>query len=177
MVNRSHWKAGPCACFLGFILGGLATGCTRTQAAPSMPEIISRWEFHPPQGWTPAGTGGLPETSRLTTAAEWRLRFPPELLSFRVTSESKTRELQAILDPFFTKYNTILVCHGLHALFGERRPPFGLTVADVVAMQQPGSIAVVSYRYPRILPPDQAAETSLRTLCPNFRSGARKPHS
>jgi hypothetical protein len=76
------------------------------------------------------------------------------------------RPLRQILDPFFTSYSDITICHGLPARFGKRRAWVSSNVEDEVAAQHAGSIAIASYTYARGFPPDPSAEASIRSICP-----------
>jgi len=119
--------------------------------------LMAQWRFAAPPGWT-TRDGRIWSSPSHTT-----------LLSFQLLPASRPRDLRAILDPYFTHYSPIRLCRGLPALLGEERPPFGTSVADEVATQQPGSIAIATYRYGRGSVPDPAAERSIRSLCPTRR--------
>jgi len=129
-------------------------GCF-TQRTPADAQLIAQWRFAPPRDWVPSRTN------------EWESANSHGLLSLQVLPAK--RPLRAIIDPYFTEYASVKLCRGTPALLGKWRPPFGFTISDEIAMQQPGSIAIATYLYPRRFSADPAAETALRSLCPRER--------
>ena len=144
----------PCMRVFAVTVALIIAGGCEAPRVQSDPHLVSEWSFQPPRGWTAAGN------------QTWRSSIPPQLVSLHVMPARRPRNLRSLLDPYFTTYSRTALCHGVPALFGESRPWFGQTIADEIAMQQSGSIAVASYYYPRFFSPDADAERSIRSLCP-----------
>ena len=132
----------------------IITGGCEAPRVQNDPRLVSEWSFQPPRGWN--------ETENQT----WRSSSPPQTVSLQIMPARRLRNLRSLLDPYNTTYSRTTLCHGVPALFGEWRPWFGRIIEDEIATQQPGSIAVASYYYPRFYSPDIGAERSIRSLCP-----------
>jgi hypothetical protein len=146
---------------------GLAAGCSAPHFSSVSPRIMAEWSFQPPRGWEaftirpPLGMPPIPGVR------SWRTSFPPQIISLHIMPQRHLSSLQPMaFGPFFNTVSRITLCHGLPALLGLGRPPFGSVVSDGVATQQHGSVAIASYSYPRFWSPDPNAEASIRSLCP-----------
>jgi hypothetical protein len=146
-----------------------AAGCTPPQPPPVSPRLMAEWSFQPPRGWEAFTLEG-PLRPPLPGMRSWRTSFPPQIISLSVMSQrhlQSLRNFQMIMfGPFFVAVTRITLCHGLPGLLAHQRAPFGMSIDDSVAMQQPGSAATASYTYPRFSSPEPDAEASIRSLCP-----------
>jgi hypothetical protein len=161
MVEPAGGAMNRLRCFVA-----LSAICGCAQPQTTSPRIASTWRFDPPRGWIPSKASVPFGMAPLPGVREWRSWKLVQTISLQILPAGRPRRLRAILDPYFTTYSKISLCHRLPALFGKARPPFGWIISDEVAMEQRGSIAIASYYYPRFAEPDAAAETSLRSLCP-----------